>query len=92
MSLEGMPSSPYESMSFEDMLKDPVAAQIVEQKSFEYLRNEESDHFDREFSGELDNEGYLLKKDGTNSNTKPSQNIGGGIAMQKVMDMVKAEL
>ncbi len=92
MGVESTPQSPYESMDFDELLKDPVARPIVEQKALEYLKSEDSEYFNREFSGELDNEGYLFKKDGTTSNTKPSQNIGGGLAMEKVMEMVKAEL
>ena len=33
-----------------------------------------------------------MKKDGTSSNTKPSQNIGGGKALQWVLDAAQDEL
>lgn len=82
----------YEDMDLDELLRDPVARPIVEQKALEYLQSEDAEYFNREFSGELDEEGYLYKKDGTTSNTKPSQNIGGGLAMERVMEMVRAEL
>jgi len=90
--MESTPQSAYESMDFDELLKDPVAGPILEHKALEYLQNENAEYFNREFSGELDEEGYLFKKDGTTSNTKPSQNIGGGLAMERVMEMVRAEL
>ena len=92
MGIEAAPESNYGSMDFDELLKDPVAGPIVEKKALEYLQTEDAEYFNREFSGEMDDDGYLFKKDGTTSNTKPSQNIGGGLAMQKVMEMVKAEL
>ena len=91
MGIEGAPKSTYESMSFDALANDPVAGPILEQKALEFLQTDDAEYFNREYSGEMDEEGYLLKRDGTNSNTKPSQNIGGGIAMQKEMDMVKLE-
>ncbi len=92
MGIEGIPESNYESMGFNELERDLVAGPILQKKALEYLQSEGSEYFNREFSGELDDEGYLFKKDGATSNTKPSQNIGGGLAMQKVMDMVRAEL
>jgi len=55
-----------------------------------YLREEDKEYFDREFSGELDTEGYLLRKDGTSSNTKPSQNISGK-GMQQVTERLRTK-
>jgi hypothetical protein len=77
--------------SFESLYKDPVAKDILEKVSLEYLQTQDKEYFDREFTGELDTEGYLIKKDGSNSNTTPSMNITGK-GMQWVMEKVKAEL
>ena len=77
---------------FSGLEGDPARESLLQQKALEYLKTEDAEYFNREFSGELDEEGYLYKKDGTTSNTKPSQNIGGGLAMEKVMQMVRAEL
>ena len=93
MGVEGMPKPDYQAMDFDELEKDPVAGPILQQKVLEYLEQPgNSTYFNEDFSGELDDKGYLLKKDGTSSNTKPSQNIGGGLAMEKVIEMVRAEL
>lgn len=89
MGIEEAPVTPGD-MEWDTLSHDPVAKPILEEESLRYLQTEDAEWFNREFSGELDSEGYLLKKDGTNSNTKPSQNITGG--MQKVVEATRARL
>lgn len=79
-------------MSFEELERDSEYKDILQEAALEYLKTEDKEYFEREFSGELDNEGYLLKKDGSNSNTKPSMNIGGGKAMEAVLEKTKERL
>ena len=90
MGMEGAPQSPYESMSLEEMIADPVAGPIFEQKALEYLM-ETNKFFKDEYTGEMDEDGYLIKKDGT-TGPKASQNISGGKVAMDVMERVRAEL
>jgi len=48
-------------------------------------------YFESNFNGDLDEQGNLLDKDGF-SDTKPSQNIEMGEAMDEVVKMTRAEL
>jgi hypothetical protein len=84
--------SPETSKGFEQFDNNPEAKEILEKVSLEYLTIQDKEYFDREFTGELDSEGYLIPKDGSFAGTKPSMNIGGGQAMQWVIERVKAEL
>jgi len=79
-------------MDFVQMEKDPEYIPALQEAALEYLKTEDKEYFEREFNGELDPEGYLLKKDGSPSNTKPSQNIGGGKAMVRVLELAKERL
>ncbi|OGN05429.1 MAG: hypothetical protein A3B99_01130 [Candidatus Yanofskybacteria bacterium RIFCSPHIGHO2_02_FULL_44_12b] len=93
---ERPPESAKKPRDYGQILKDvassPAYKKIMEAKSLEYLKTKAKEYFEREFSGELDKDGYLMKKDGTSSNTKPSQNIGGGKALQWVLDAAQDEL
>ena len=71
---------------------DPVACDVLERVSLEYLKTQDKAYFDREYTGELDDGGFLIRKDGGKPLEKPSMNIGGGKAMQWVIEKVKAEL
>ncbi len=82
----------YESMDFSQIEADPVAGPVLQEMALKYLKEENKDYFEREFTGELDSEGYLDSKKGGSSNTKPSQNIGGGVAMEKVVEWTKEAL
>lgn len=90
MPAESAPGIDYNSMDFTQLEADPIAGPILQEKALQFLRTEDSEFFNREFSGELDDDGYLTKKDGTSSNTKPSQNITGG--MQRVVEMTQEAL
>jgi len=93
MSFERFSStSSHESMSFQELEKDEVAGPILQKKALEYLKEHDTEYFERDFTGNLDEEGYLVKKDGQTSSTKPSMNIGGGEAMERVVEMTKEEL
>ena len=91
MAVDSAPKN-YESMNFSQLEADPIAGPILQGKALEYLKTQDAEYFEREFTGELDSEGYLDAKKGGSSNTKPSQNIGGGKAMQWVIDETKAAL
>lgn len=93
MSVEKFSSaSSHESMSFQELEMDEIAGTILQEKALEYLKNQDAEYFSENFTGELDEEGYLVRKDGQPSTTKPSMNIGGGEAMKEVLEMTKAEL
>jgi hypothetical protein len=82
----------YESMSFDEIESDPAAGPVLQRVALNYLKTYNKEYFDREFTGELDKDGYLIRKDGQNANTKPSQNIGGGQFMTDVVNMTRIEL
>lgn len=82
---------PLEAMTFEEVEGDPVYGPVLQQKALEYLQTEQSDFFEREFTGEVDADGYLVRRDGVNPNTKPSQNISGP-AVERVLEMLKMEI
>ena len=73
------------------MENDPAWEALVQKKSLEYLQTADQEYFSNEFTGELDEAGYLIKKDGTSSNAKPFQNIGGGAALEQVIAAAKEE-
>ncbi|HRH24641.1 MAG TPA: hypothetical protein PK109_03595 [Candidatus Paceibacterota bacterium] len=87
----GSPRYGYEDLSFEQMESHEVYGPIFQQAALNYLKSADSEYFNREFSGELDSEGYLLRKDGTNSNTRPSQNISG-FGLKVVESATKEEI
>ncbi len=49
----------YESMDFSQLEADPVAGPVLQEMALKYLKEENKDYFEREFTGELDSEGYL---------------------------------
>lgn len=81
----------YELMDPLQLESDPVARPILQEKALEYLKTEDKQWFQREFTGELTKDGYLIGKNGS-ANTLPSQAIGGGIAMEKVLRMTREAL
>ena len=87
-----MESNPNENldMELEALRNDPDGNRALEAAALEYLQTEDQEYFDREFTGELDEDGYLVNKDGTSSNTRPSQNITGGL--NRVIEMAKEKL
>jgi hypothetical protein len=52
--------------------------QIFQEKSMDYLKNEDKDWFESRFGG-ISDSGYLLDKNGQETNSLPSQNISAGI-------------
>ena len=84
------PNKNFEAMSYADFEQDPVYGPVLQEMALVYLQNIDKDFFTREYSGERDENGYLKKKDGTNSNTLPSQNITSGMAL--VVEMTKQRL
>jgi len=67
----------YDSMDFAQLEADSIAGPILQEVSLYWLKTYDKEYFDREFTGELDSEGYLKSKSGGSSNTKPSQTIQG---------------
>ena len=69
-----------------DIQDDPRFIEILEEKCLTFLKarevefkNQGGTHFYNEYSGELAPSGYLLSKDGKETNDLPSQNIAGDI-------------
>lgn len=89
---QGFKEAGFEDMSFQQLETDPRYSRILQEAALEALKTEDKEYFEREFNGELDAEGYLLRKDGTNSNTKPSQNISGGKVMRRALEIAKEKI
>jgi len=89
---QGPQATSFEDMDFQQLESDPQYGPMLQEAALLFLKTEDREYFEREFSGELDEEGYLLKKDGGNSNTKPSQNIGGGKAIERVLAITKEKI
>lgn len=85
------PKIGFEEMDFEQLEGDPEYSLVLQEAALEYLQTEDSEYFERDFTGELDSDGYLIRKDGKNSNTKPSQNIGPK-GMEYVAERTKEKL
>lgn len=83
----------YESMNFSQLEADTVAGPILQQKALEYLKTRDREYFERNFTGELDAEGYLIPKEGSRAgpNTKPSMNFSGE-GMEWIEEETKKEL
>ncbi len=73
----GGPRYGFEDMTFEQMESHPEYGPLFQDAALQFLKDKDPEYFNREFSGERDSDGYLFRKDGTNSNTRPSQNISG---------------
>ena len=78
--------------NFNAFYNDPVAADTLERVSLEYLKTQDEVYFYGQYTGELDSDGFLIRKDGRKPLEKPSMNISEGKAMQWVIEKVKAEL
>ena len=81
----------YENMTPDQLLKDPVASEVLQKKALEYLKTQDKEWFDREFTGEITEDGYLVDRKGV-ANTKPFQSIGGGDSFIWVIENTKREL
>ena len=81
----------YANMTSDQLEKDPVASKILQKKALEYLKTQDMEWFDREFTGEMTEDGYLVDKKGA-ANTKPFQSIGGGDSFIWVIENTKKEL
>ena len=64
-------------MSFQELEADEQAGPILQEVALQYLKEKDREFFDREFTGEIDQDGFLVAKKGGTENTKPSQNITG---------------
>ncbi len=69
----------------ESLENDPRFQQIIEAESLSYLKTTDSAWFYRNFSGEVSPAGYLIDRQGKETNLLPSQNITSG------WDAVKAK-
>lgn len=54
----------------------PRFRQMLEEESLNHLKTNDSKWFYENFSGEVSSEGYLIDKNGKETNLLPSQNIG----------------
>jgi hypothetical protein len=84
-------STRYSSMGFDELAADPVSGPVLQQKALEYLKTQDKDFFEREYTGELDSDGYMIPKNGELATIKPGMSITGK-GMQWVADRVKEEL
>ncbi len=60
----------------QDFYKDRKFCDILEAKSLEYLNAHDFEWFKSEYNGQVSPEGYLLDKNGKETNFLPSQSIG----------------
>jgi len=90
MGFEQQKLASYENMNFEELRKDSVAGPILEKNALEILQTKDKEYFNREFTGELDEQGYLVRKSDGRALTKPSQNIER--YREDVVEMTRTEL
>jgi len=80
---EGLGPSPEEMGIKEEQTRgvesDERYKALYQEASLNYLKTKDAEWFNREFSEELSPEGYLLDKQGKETNLLPSQNITAGI-------------
>ncbi len=70
-----------------------TAESILQQEALRYLKTKDKDKFYKEFTGELDSEGFLIRKDGkTATRLKPSVLIQSKWALEEVTKMTEHEL
>ncbi len=74
-----------------ELKRDPRYPRVLEQESLRYLTTEDAEWFLNEYSSELTPEGYIRKKDGTETNFLPSQLVGPA-GYGKVLQAVKRRL
>lgn len=82
-----------ETMTFQDM-EEPGSPyeKLLQFNALKYLQTNDKEFFKNNFTGELDQDGYLIPKDGSKPTTKPSMNIGGGLPMMEVERMVRNDV
>jgi hypothetical protein len=80
----------FESMDFLQLEADPVSGPVLQEQALNYLKTEDKEWFEKEFTGEITPDGYLIGKDGK-ANTKPSQCMGSP-GVEKVTQMTKKTL
>ena len=92
----------YASMSFIELQNHTIAGPVLQRISLDYLRTVESDYFNRIFTGELDDKGVLILRQGISTlegripyQGKPSAMVmylRGKEGTQQVAAMTVAEL
>lgn len=88
MSIEtGSPSQ--EAMKAE-LEMNPRFKEVLEEESLKYVKEKNADWFFSEYSGEVSPQGYLLDKNGRETNFLPSQCVSVGYP--EVLEAVKARL
>lgn len=80
----------FEGMDYGALERDPVFGPVLQEMALVYLKAVDTEYFDREYTGERDDAGYLKRKDGAAANTLPSQNVTSG--MKVVEEMTKQKL
>ncbi len=78
--------------SEEDAIDKSVGSEyskILERISIEWLKENDAEWFLREYSGEVSDEGYLINKDGKETNMLPSQCLNKGF--EEVESSAEAE-
>lgn len=89
--LEAVQKEEQDKLSSEKEKKINISlGQLFEQASLQYLKTKDRKWFNENYSGEQADSGYLLNKDGTESNFLPSNNITGGY--DEVLNNAKKEL
>ncbi len=82
----------YEDLSFEELRNDSEINSLVEQTSLDYIKINDAENFDQEFTGELDSQGYLIRRDGGPPRSKASQLIISDDAKDLILTRVKLDL
>jgi hypothetical protein len=82
----------YASMNESQLLENPVSNEVLQRKALEFLKTKDKEWFDRNFTGEVDAEGYLVAKDGVNITcTKPMGSVGA-VGYWDIIQETKREL
>ncbi len=79
----------YKMMSYQELESDPKYLGALDQAALEFLTTEDAKYFNEHFTGELDNAGYLIRKDGGKPINTPSMCIGGGEPMERTAKRAK---
>lgn len=81
-----------DKLSFDEMTRHPVARSVLDEEALRYLKNDQADYLYSRYNGRVDENGYLLDKNGRVTATLPIQCIGGremNMIEQRVRDRLK---
>lgn len=81
----------HNGLDFDVLTKDPDlnVMSILEQESLNVLKKKDSEFFYKNFTGELDPDGYLVPKGGGKGSKKPSETAGSPLMEEVAARTIK---